>query len=69
MFRSATKTGTRSYRVPVWQDCFPTVLLRWADFGVVGETQIVVALTMEVDPTLNDGLRRKPRVHRDPQRC
>jgi hypothetical protein len=66
--RQQKKQGRGLSRVPVWQDCFSTVLLQWADFGVVAEMQIVVALTMELDPTLNDGVYRKPRVHRDPQR-
>ena len=68
MFVRQKKQGRGFSRVPVWQDCFAILLLRRADLGVVGEVQIVVAPTIEVDPTLNDSVYRKPWVHRDPQR-
>ena len=67
MFVQQKKQGRGFTRVPVWQDCFEIVLLHRADLGVVREMQIVVALTLELDPALNGGVCRKGRVQRDPQ--
>jgi hypothetical protein len=41
---STKKQGRGLSPVPVWQDCFSTVLLLWADFGVVAE---MIRLSLE----------------------
>jgi hypothetical protein len=61
------KQGRGFSRVPVWEDSFAILLFR-GDLGRVGEVQIVVVLTVEVDPTLNGTVWRKASAHCHRQR-
>ena len=62
------KQGRGISRIPVWQDYFAILSGRRHDLGRVSEVETVVALTMELDPTLNDSGWPQACVHRHRER-